>query len=51
MDFIGPLPEDSGYNSILTLTDRAGSEVRFIPTCTDISAKQLVLVTNMLFLL
>jgi hypothetical protein len=44
MDFIGPLPEDNGYNCILTLTDRLNSEYRFIPTRTDISAKQLALI-------
>ena len=44
MDFIGPLPEDNGFNCILTITDRLNSEYRFIPTRTDISAKQLALI-------
>ena len=44
MDFIGPLPEDNGYNSILTLTDRLNSEYRFIPTRTNVSAKELALI-------
>jgi len=44
MDFIGPLPEDRGYNSILTITDRLNSEFRLIPTRTDINAKELALV-------
>ncbi len=41
MDFIGPLPEDEGYNCLLTITDRLGSDVRLISTCTDITAEKL----------
>jgi hypothetical protein len=44
MDFIGPLPEDNGFNCILTITDRLNSEYRFIPAWTDVSAKQLALI-------
>ncbi|KAF9004109.1 hypothetical protein BDZ89DRAFT_1080727 [Hymenopellis radicata] len=36
---IRPLPEDDGYNSIVTMTDRLGSDVRIIPTRTDITAE------------
>src|SRR6266404_3293192 len=32
MDFIGPLPPDRGFDMILTLTDRSGSDVRLVPT-------------------
>ena len=39
IDFIGPLPEDDGFDCIITMTDRAGSDVRVIPTQTDISAE------------
>jgi hypothetical protein len=35
MDFIGPLPEDQGYDSILSITDRLGSDIRLIPCRTD----------------
>ncbi len=42
MDFIGPLPEDEGYNCLLTITDRIGSDIRLIPTCTNITADKLV---------
>jgi Integrase zinc binding domain len=35
MDFIGPLPLDEGFNCILTMTDRMGSDIRIIPTRTD----------------
>jgi hypothetical protein len=41
LDFVGPLPEDEGYNCILTLTDRLGSDIHLIPTRTNISATQL----------
>ena len=32
IDFIGPLPEDEGFNCIATMTDRSGSDVRIVPT-------------------
>ena len=41
MDFIGPLPEDNGYNCIVTFTDRLGSDIQLAPTRTDIDAEQL----------
>ena len=44
MDFIGPLPEDKGFNCILTISDRLNSDYRFIPTRTDVNAKQLALI-------
>jgi len=44
MDFIRPLPEDNGFNSILTISDQLNSDYCFIPTCTDVSAKQLALI-------
>ena len=44
MDFIGPLPDDKGFNCILTISDRLNSEFRLIPTQTDINAKELALV-------
>ena len=42
MDFIGPLPDDHGFNSILTITDRLGTaDLRIIPTRTNITAEEL----------
>ncbi|KAJ3572578.1 hypothetical protein NP233_g2990 [Leucocoprinus birnbaumii] len=41
MDFVGPLPEEDGFNYLLTITDRLGADVRLIPCTTDISAPQL----------
>ncbi len=40
IDFIGPLPEDKGFNCIATFTDCLGSDVRIVPTRTDITAEQ-----------
>ena len=42
INFIGPLPEDKGYNCIVTMMDRLGADVCIIPTRTDISAKDFV---------
>jgi hypothetical protein len=39
IDFIGPLPVDEGFNCIVTMTDRLGSDVRIMPTRLDISAE------------
>ncbi len=39
IDFIGPLPVDKGFNSIMTVTDRLNSEYCLIPTTTDVTAE------------
>ncbi|OJT13288.1 Transposon Tf2-12 polyprotein, partial [Trametes pubescens] len=39
IDFVGPLPPDSGMDCIVTMTDRLGSEMRFVPCRTDMSAE------------
>jgi hypothetical protein len=44
MDFIGPLPLDEGFDCILSMTDRLGSNIQIIPTWTDITAEDLTLV-------
>jgi hypothetical protein len=44
MDFIGPLPTDEGYDCILTITDRLGSDIRIIPTKISITAEDLAVV-------
>nr|GAT44984.1 reverse transcriptase-RNase H-integrase [Mycena chlorophos] len=41
LDFIGPLPEEEGFNCLLTLTCRLGSDVQFVPCRTDLTAKEL----------
>lgn len=44
MDFIGPLPEDNGFNCILTMTDRLNADIQIIATRTDITAPDLATV-------
>ena len=39
MDFIGLLPEDEGFNCIVTMTDRMGSDIQIMPTRMDIAAE------------
>jgi hypothetical protein len=39
IDSIGPLPEDEKFNCILSMMDRSGSDVRIVPTRTNISAE------------
>jgi len=41
IDFIGPLPEDNGMNSIIMFTDHLGSDIQLIPSQTNISAEEL----------
>ncbi|KAJ2913860.1 hypothetical protein MD484_g6573, partial [Candolleomyces efflorescens] len=41
MDFIGPLPDDEGFNCVLTITDRLGSDIRLIPCRTDSTAEEI----------
>jgi hypothetical protein len=44
MDFIGPLPLDNNFDCILSITDRLGSDVRIVPTNSNINAEDLALV-------
>jgi hypothetical protein len=41
IDFIGPLPMDEGFDCIMTLTDRLGSDVRLVPCTTSLTAEEL----------
>jgi Integrase zinc binding domain len=43
LDFIGPLPLDDGHHTILTITDKLGSDIQIIPTHTDLTAESLAL--------
>jgi hypothetical protein len=43
MDFVGPLPLDELYDCILTITNRPGSDIRIIPTRTNITAEELAI--------
>ncbi len=42
IDFIGPLPPDEGFDSIITFTDRLGLDIQIVPTSTTLTAKGLV---------
>ena len=45
IDFIGPLPEDSGFNAIVTMTDRlGGSDVWIEPTRTNVMAEEFTVI-------
>lgn len=44
MDFIGPLPLDDSYDCILTMTDRLGSDIRIVPTKSNLTAEELAVV-------
>ena len=41
IDFIGPLPLDNGFDTIITFTDCLGSDIQIIPTISSLTAKQL----------
>jgi len=41
---MGLLPNDEGFNCILTMTDHLGSDVQIIPTCTNIMAQKLAMI-------
>lgn len=43
IDFIGPLPEDSGFNCIATFTDHLGSNIHIVPTRTNLTAEKIAL--------
>jgi Integrase zinc binding domain len=44
LDFIGPLPLDEGFDCILTMTDCLGSDIRIMPTKTNITAEDLAII-------
>lgn len=39
LDFVGPLPEDDGFDYLLTITDRLGADICLIPCRKDITAE------------
>ena len=43
LDFIGPLPVDNGFDCILSMTDRLGSDIRIIPTTMKATAEETAL--------
>jgi len=43
MDFIGPLPTDIGFDTILSITDRLNSDICIVPTTANITADELAI--------
>ena len=41
IDFIGPLPLDNGFDTIITFTDRLGSDIQIIPSLSTLTAEKL----------
>ena len=41
IDFIGPLPKDNGFHTIIMFADRLGSNIQIIPTVSTLTAEQL----------
>lgn len=42
IDFVGPLPEDGGFNYLVMMMDRLNSDIWLVPTHTTITVAQLV---------
>lgn len=42
INFVGPLPEDEGFNCIVTMTDKVGADIRLILIRTNITAEEFV---------
>ena len=40
IDFIGPLPVDNGFDTIITFTDRLGSDIQIVPSVSSLTAEQ-----------
>uniref|UniRef100_A0A0W0FPM1 Putative reverse transcriptase-RNase H-integrase n=1 Tax=Moniliophthora roreri TaxID=221103 RepID=A0A0W0FPM1_MONRR len=40
LDFVGLLPEENGFNCLLSMTCRLGSDIHLVPCCTNISAEE-----------
>src|SRR5271168_1461946 len=41
IDFIGPLPKDGDFDSIVTFTDRLNSDIQIVPTQINLTAEKL----------
>jgi hypothetical protein len=43
IDFVGPLPEEGGFNCLMTMTDRLNSDIQLVPCTTKTTAEQLAI--------
>jgi hypothetical protein len=41
IDFIGPLPMDNSFDTIITFTDQLGSDIQIVPSISSLTAEQL----------
>lgn len=41
IDFMGPLPKDDGFDTIMMMTDHLGTNVQIIACCTSMTAEEL----------
>jgi hypothetical protein len=44
INFIGPLPPDEGFNSLITMTDRLGADIHIVPSHNDLMAKKFAVI-------
>jgi hypothetical protein len=44
IDFMGPLPPDDDCDTIITSTDRLGSDIRLVPSQSDLTAEELAII-------
>ncbi|RDB24930.1 Transposon Ty3-I Gag-Pol polyprotein [Hypsizygus marmoreus] len=43
IDFVGPLPNDNGFDALCTMTDRSGANIQIAPTRCDCTAEDFAL--------
>lgn len=44
IDFVGPLPKDEGFDTIVTMTCRLGADIQIAPCKSDMSAEEFALI-------
>jgi len=44
IDFIGPLPPNEGFDSIITMTDHLGADIRIVPSHNDLTAEKFAVI-------
>lgn len=41
---MGPLPPDEGFDSIITMTDCLGADIRIVPSHSNLTAEQFAVI-------